>query len=68
MRIDPYAAGGALRSQLEALDRAQLQSLAEEVIKELSRRAFRSDEEDERKKKSADTGRSPFVGTGRIGW
>lgn len=58
MRIDPWAKShSSLRSELEALTRADLQLLAEEVTRELSRRAFKCEEQDEIKKRNADVGK-----------
>lgn len=62
MKIDPYTNGGALRSQLEALSRAQVQELAEEVVRELSRRAFKTEEAEEQKRKAADVPRHRPLG------
>ncbi len=55
MKLDPYATGGDLRPQLEALTREDLQALTYAAIAELSRRALKGEEERERNKKEADT-------------
>ncbi len=62
MKIDPYASGGDLRPQLEALTREDLQALTYAAIAELSRRALRGEEEHERNKKSADVPRHRPLG------
>jgi hypothetical protein len=61
VKLDPYANGGDLRPQLEAFTREQIQELTYAAIAELSRRAFRGEEDRENTKKSRDVPkRTPF--------